>query len=100
MEKGFYATYTHRTRIFYTEADKALMWDSESDNSIGDGDGDTSRDIREAEIGTADVDVLLRAERNGRGDGRTYTLLYRATDSSGNKVDAEVSVFVPHDEPE
>ena len=41
--------------------------------------------------------VRLRAERSRRGDGRTYTLTYRATDPAGNTTVAAVTVVVPHD---
>ena len=41
--------------------------------------------------------VRLRAERAGHGDGRTYTLTYRATDRAGNATTASVTVTVPHD---
>ena len=70
---------------------------SESDNSTGGGDGSTNNDIRNADIGTADFDISLRAERSGKGDGRVYTLTYRATDASGNWVEESVTVDVPHD---
>ncbi|MCH7909570.1 MAG: alpha/beta hydrolase fold domain-containing protein [Candidatus Hydrogenedentes bacterium] len=70
---------------------------SESDNSSIGGDGNTNNDIQNADIGTADFDVSLRAERRGNGDGRVYTLTYRATDASGNWVEESVTVDVPHD---
>jgi uncharacterized protein len=40
---------------------------------------------------------LLRAARAGSGEGRLYTLRYRATDVAGNTAFAEVEVLVPHD---
>lgn len=71
---------------------------SESDNSTGGGDGNTNNDVQNADIGTADFEISLRAERRGKADGRVYTLTYRATDASGNWVEESVIVEVPHDQ--
>ena len=68
---------------------------NEPDN--GTGDGNTVNDIQNAQIGTDDRQVSLRAERAGGGDGRVYTLTYRVTDAAGNETDAEAKVYVPHD---
>ena len=67
----------------------------EPDN--GDGDGNTIDDVQEAEFGTPDTRFKLRAERQGNGDGRVYTITYTATDGSGNTAVAVVTVVVPHD---
>jgi hypothetical protein len=67
---------------------------SEDDN--GRGDGDTVGDIQGATMGTPDTAFLLRAERAGGGDGRVYTIVYRATDGSGNVALATAYVRVPH----
>lgn len=67
----------------------------EPDN--GQGDGNTVNDIQDADLGTDDHSLLLRAERAGNGDGRVYTLTYRVTDGAGNETDAEAKVYVPHD---
>ncbi len=68
---------------------------SEPDNGLGD--GDTENDIQGADIGTDDVQVLLRSERSGHArDGRVYTLCYQASDCVGNTADACVEVLVPH----
>lgn len=66
---------------------------SEADN--GDGDGNTTNDIQGAALGTADTSLLLRAERSGNGDGRTYTLTYKAEDRSGNVASVSKTVTVP-----
>lgn len=58
------------------------------------GDGNTTGDIAEL---TCDG-VSLRAERQGGGDGRVYTLHWRAQDSSGNATDGTCTVTVPHDQ--
>jgi M6 family metalloprotease-like protein len=67
---------------------------SELDNGLGD--GDTTGDIAGAEVGTDDRAFELRAERSGMGAGRVYTVVYRATDSSGNAAEATATVRVPH----
>jgi hypothetical protein len=69
---------------------------SEPDLERGRGSGGTAGDVQGAEIGTADVRVLLRAERDGRGRGRTYTLTYEAEDWAGNVATQRVLVQVPH----
>jgi hypothetical protein len=71
---------------------------SEPDDAPGGGDGSTVNDIQDASIGTADFDVLLRAEREGTGVGRTYTARYAVMDSSGNLAQAAGVVSVPHDQ--
>ncbi len=59
------------------------------------GSGNTSPDI-EAAIGTAATEVRLRAERQGGGTGRIYTLTYRAKDASGNETTRAAEVSVPN----
>jgi hypothetical protein len=69
-----------------------------SDEPANDrGDGNTEHDILEADIGADDRCVLLRAERSGRFDGRTYTLSYEAEDDAGNVAQGSVEVVVPRD---
>jgi hypothetical protein len=46
---------------------------------------------------TGRIELELRAERSGRGDGRTYTVTITATDASGNVSIATVEVKAPHD---
>jgi hypothetical protein len=41
--------------------------------------------------------VLLRAERDARGDGRTYTITVTCRDTSGNVETGTTTVIVPHD---
>lgn len=46
---------------------------------------------------TGDLTLLLRAERDGRGDGRTYTIAVECRDASGNVAAGAGTVVVPHD---
>ncbi|MFC4102399.1 glycosyl hydrolase [Paenibacillus xanthanilyticus] len=72
----------------------ASVTSSEPDN--GSGDGDKDQDIQDAKIGTADAQIKLRAERSGKGNGRVYTITYKAFDHAGNQTTASVLVTVPH----
>ncbi|MGH3072375.1 MAG: hypothetical protein ACRDNB_08935 [Gaiellaceae bacterium] len=67
---------------------------SELDDGLGD--GDTAGDIAGAALGTDDRSFELRAERSGSGAGRVYTVVYRATDATGNAAEATATVRVPH----
>jgi len=69
---------------------------NEPDN--GTGDGDTENDIQEADYGTADTEFLLRSERAGGLTGRKYTIIYTASDQSGNTANDTTCVTVPHDQ--
>jgi hypothetical protein len=56
-------------------------------------------DIRDASLGTDDRQFMLKADRDGRNKaGRIYTVIYSATDASGNKATASATVIVSHDE--
>lgn len=73
--------------------DVRLLW-ATSDEPFDDvGDGRTEPDI--VELGCDGV--RLRAERQGGGDGRVYTLGWRATDARGNSTEGTCRVVVPHD---
>jgi DNA-binding beta-propeller fold protein YncE len=65
--------------------------------SITSSDPGPEDDIHGAEIGTADFDVLLRAERDAKGPGRVYTLTYRAVDAAGNATSESATVLVLRD---
>lgn len=71
---------------------------SEPDDARGGGDGHTTNDIQDADIGTEDYNISLRAERQGKGHGRIYTITYEATDASGNNATASATVTVPHNQ--
>ena len=68
---------------------------SEPDDAPGGTDGTTTGDIQGAVTGSADYSLMLRAERDARGPGRTYTLVYRVADASGNSRQATAQVHVP-----
>jgi hypothetical protein len=67
---------------------------NEPDN--GTGDGNTTDDIQNAAVGTDDRNFHLRAERAGPRSGRVYTVIYEASDASGNTTRREATVTVPH----
>ena len=62
---------------------------SEPDNGLGD--GDTAGDI----VITGALSVNLRAERSGKGNGRTYTITVEARDLAGNASTKTTTVVVP-----
>ena len=67
---------------------------NEPDNEK-EGDGNTANDIQGADLGTDDREFQLRAERSGKGNGRIYTIIYEATDASGNRTLSQTTVTVP-----
>jgi len=75
---------------------------SEPDDAVGEGDGHTTQDVQITQVWDSKqykmIDkILLRAERDGKGSGRIYTITYTATDFSGNSSEASTTVTVPHD---
>jgi hypothetical protein len=70
---------------------------NEPDDGLGDGDAEN--DIQGADFGTPDTTFMLRAERSGTGEGRTYTILYTAFDACdtnpNNTTTVTVYVHVP-----
>jgi VCBS repeat protein/FG-GAP repeat protein len=70
----------------------------EADDAPGKADGSTVNDIQGAAFGTPDLDFLVRSERSELGDGRIYTVVYRATDATGNVswIARHVSVPMNH----
>jgi hypothetical protein len=54
-------------------------------------------DVVAWELGVADVDGGLRADRLGTGPGRTYALAYRGADKADNTSTCTATVTVPHD---
>ena len=66
----------------------------EPENVQGEGDGNTVDDIVIVDSQT----VELRAERQGDGNGRVYTINFEVTDDSGNTETGSCTVWVPHDQ--
>ncbi|MFL6282571.1 MAG: immunoglobulin-like domain-containing protein [Pyrinomonadaceae bacterium] len=58
----------------------------------GNGDGNTSDDIV---IAPGCKSAQLRAEREGGGDGRVYTITFKVVDAAGNFATATATVTVP-----
>ena len=56
------------------------------------GDGHTDADVEFTDDGR----LFLRAERQGRGDGRVYKVVFRAMDDGGNGALYAFEVHVPH----
>lgn len=92
-----------------------LATSDEPDDATGNGDGNTTGDTDGADGYTAPVDithtfvfnpvtsnfeggVFLRAERNGNGSGRSYTIEAIVLDTHGNMATTGCVVVVPHDE--
>lgn len=64
----------------------------------GGGDGNTSPDWTEPVIDqdTGIINLQLRSERSGGGDGRIYTITITATDITGNSSSVDLEVTVPY----
>jgi hypothetical protein len=56
---------------------------------------DPAADVANATYGADDRLLSLRAARTGGIGGRLYTVVYRATDDSGNAADGSAGVLVP-----
>jgi hypothetical protein len=59
----------------------------------GTGDGDSAPDWEIA----GDLNVNLRAERSGTGNGRVYTIVVMCSDGNGNNSTETIKIIVPHD---
>jgi len=70
---------------------------SEPEDGIGDGSTEPDSVIVSVDSETGLIELQLRAERAGSGDGRTYTIVITATDESGNQSVAIVEISAPHD---
>jgi hypothetical protein len=76
-----------------------LLSITSSDPDAGLAKKDLPGDIQEAELGTDDRVFKLREESFGKKPTRIYTVVYRATDRSGNHRDATAQVRVkPHEQ--
>lgn len=86
-------TMTASDRCGPASASFTTISSNESDDAPGGFDGVTSPDIELAPDGS----VWVRAERDGTGAGRTYTLMAEARDAQGLSSAAGMSISVPHD---
>ena len=69
---------------------------NEPENGLGD--GDTTPDWLAQSNPNGTVDVSVRAERSGLGEGRVYTVSATASDHSGNGAARTGTVTVPHNQ--
>jgi Tol biopolymer transport system component len=72
---------------------------SEPDDADGEGDGNTVQDVQGVSSGTPDLAFALRAERDGNGPGRVYTVTYAIADGPAAGTTAVAVVTVAHDAP-
>lgn len=66
--------------------------------SSSEAQGGNGAATRSTDIVITDGVVQVRADRDGKGGGRTYTVTASASDLAGNVVNASGSCFVPHDQ--
>jgi hypothetical protein len=88
---------TYHDKCGPVEVELRSVTSSEPDDVPGEGDGRTTGDVTGTEIGRADFELGLRAEREASGPGRTYTAGYRARDAQGLWTEAAITIVVPHD---
>jgi hypothetical protein len=70
------------------------IYSDEDEDSAGNGDGSTLEDI----VITGKSSFKVRAERQGKGNGRVYGVNFKVTDSSGAVKTATCKFMVPHDQ--
>jgi hypothetical protein len=70
------------------------IYSDEVEDANGNGDGSTVQDI----VITGKSSFELRAERQGKGNGRVYGVNFKVTDSSGAVQTATCKFVVPHDQ--
>jgi hypothetical protein len=68
--------------------------DDEDDDGDDDDDATSSEDI----VLVGPDEVQLRAERDGSGNGRVYTIAFIVRDAGGNEAESTCTVTVPHDQ--
>ena len=67
-------------------------------NETDDGNQEPDWYIDSVDSNTGTIQLRLRAERPGSGDGRVYSITITATDASDNQSVAVVEIRVPHDQ--
>jgi hypothetical protein len=72
-----------------------FLWASSDEPANDRGDGNHEPDIVLADDCQS---IQLRAERQGGGDGRVYTLGVRVVDGAGNETEGQCRVTVAHDQ--
>jgi len=70
---------------------------SEPIDGTADGSTEPDYEIISIDNETGLIELNLRAERAGTGDGRTYTIIVTATDEVGNQSVATIEISAPHD---
>jgi large repetitive protein len=70
------------------------IYSDEVEDAQGNGDGSTDDDI----VITGPSSFKVRAERQGKGNGRFYGVNFRVTDTGGNTQTATCKFVVPHDQ--
>ena len=75
----------------------ASVASNEPEEGLGDGDMAPDWTIPIIDQETGLIQLLLRAERSGSGNGRAYSVVIIATDVSNNSSTATVEIVVPHD---
>ena len=65
----------------------------EPEDALGNGDGKTTRDM----VILGNSSLWLRAERQGEGNRRVYSIVYSMVDRSGNRSLSTCRVGVAHD---
>lgn len=75
----------------------AVVTSNEPVNGLGDGDMEPDWTEPVIDQDTGIIEVQLRAERSGSGDGRIYTISITAIDTSDNSSTTDVEIIVPHD---
>jgi len=75
----------------------ATVASNEPEEGLGDGDMAPDWTIPVIDQEMRLIQLLLRAERSGSGNGRVYSVVITVTDDSNNSSSATVEIVVAHD---